>query len=100
MREDEAIILLKQSREHPRDHLGMHLVRVRQERQAILLAHAFQNFFDAGHRAVEEVAPHRMKRADVAAISGLVAKKLVKLPEGDGAALHVAIAAGVFEQID
>src|SRR5205823_3563185 len=100
VREDETVVPLEESRVLPRDQLRVHLVRVREERHPVRFAYALEHFLDPRHRAVEEVAPDVVKVADAAAISGAVAEELVELPERDGAALHVAIAAGVLEQID
>src|SRR5438552_10323103 len=100
VREDEAVVFSEKTRELSRDQLRVHLVRIRQEGDAVLLAHALEHFLDARHRTVEEVAPDVVKVADAAAVSGAVAEELVKLPERDGAALHVAISAGILEQIN
>src|SRR5439155_17017542 len=93
MRVDEAVVFPEERAEPARDDLGVHLIGVGVERDAIAFADALQHLLHAGNRPVEEVAPELVKLADVAAVVGLVAKEVIELPEGDRAALHVPIAA-------
>src|SRR5207247_3429839 len=90
----------KESGELPRDHLGVHFVRVRNERHAVTLPYAVEQLLDSRHRPVKEIGPDPVEVPDRTAVAGALANEFVELVEIDRAALQIAIGARLLEQTD